>query len=272
MRARSLKPSLFKNEILGTADPLYTVIFEGLWCAADREGRLEDRPLRLHVEINPYRDSASTVQALCWLVTHGFVTRYEVEGQKYLQIVAFAKHQQPHVKEAKSRIPAPPNQGDVVAPGEPGASPVQKHLTPSSLTPDSGLPIPEDLHTGGAVAAPRETESAIWEHVATMKAKYPKGQREDWITAEKAARQLVVDGQATWPDLVDAVERYAKLCKATARIPLNPARFFTAIDRPWSQPWEIPAPKASGAPAPLRSKTAAQLEAEASARGEHALR
>ena len=35
-RARSLKPAIFKNEVLGTADLIYTVLFEGLWTLADR--------------------------------------------------------------------------------------------------------------------------------------------------------------------------------------------------------------------------------------------
>jgi hypothetical protein len=43
MRARSIKPGICDNEILGTADPLYTLLFERLWMMADREGRLEDR-------------------------------------------------------------------------------------------------------------------------------------------------------------------------------------------------------------------------------------
>ena len=55
MRARNLKPGLFKNEILGSADALLTILFEGLWCMADREGRLEDRPLRICAVIFPYR-------------------------------------------------------------------------------------------------------------------------------------------------------------------------------------------------------------------------
>ena len=79
MRARNLKPGLFKNEELGTADPLYTLIFEGLWTLADREGRLEDRPLRIHAEINPYRTALGTEQALDWLVVHRFISRYRVE-------------------------------------------------------------------------------------------------------------------------------------------------------------------------------------------------
>ena len=43
-RARNIKPGFFKNEILGVADPLYSLLFEGLWVLADRAGRLEDRP------------------------------------------------------------------------------------------------------------------------------------------------------------------------------------------------------------------------------------
>src|SRR5262244_3073085 len=54
IRARNIKPGIFKNELLGAADPLLTLLFEGLWCMADREGRLEDRPLRIKAEIFPY--------------------------------------------------------------------------------------------------------------------------------------------------------------------------------------------------------------------------
>ncbi len=107
MRARGLKPSLFKNEILGAADPIYSLIFEGLWCLADREGRLEDRPLRIHVEINPYRAPTTTTSALEWLHENGFILRYEASGIACIAIPGFAKHQMPHHMEARSVLPAP---------------------------------------------------------------------------------------------------------------------------------------------------------------------
>ncbi len=56
MRARNIKPGFFKNEHLGTADPIVALLFEGLWLLADRDGRLEDRPLRIKAEIFPYRE------------------------------------------------------------------------------------------------------------------------------------------------------------------------------------------------------------------------
>jgi hypothetical protein len=146
MRARNLKPGLFKNEILGAADPLFTTIFQGLWCLADREGRLEDRPSRIHIEINPYRPGASTVRALDWLQANTFLVRYEISGVKYIAVRNFSLHQQPHVKEPPSKIPAPPNQGDVAAPVKPGASPEV-----AALIPDSGFLIPK------AKAAPKKS-------------------------------------------------------------------------------------------------------------------
>lgn len=105
-RARNIKPGLFKNEILGVADPLYTLMFEGLWILADRDGRLEDRPLRIKAEIFPYRDGINPSDMLDWLRDNEFIVRYAIDGKKYIQIVNFEKHQNPHKNESESEIPA----------------------------------------------------------------------------------------------------------------------------------------------------------------------
>jgi hypothetical protein len=109
-RARNIKPGLFKNEILGVADPLLTLLFEGLWILADREGRLEDRPLRIKAEVFPYRDlNADTM--LDWLQENGFIRRYEVGGKRFILICEFVKHQNPHKNESESVIPPPDESG-----------------------------------------------------------------------------------------------------------------------------------------------------------------
>lgn len=110
-RARNIKPALFKNEVLGIADPLLTLLFEGLWVLADREGRLENRPLRIKAEIFPYRDRIKVDEMLTWLDSNGFITLYEFSGQKLIQINNFAKHQNPHKNESESIIPAPDSIG-----------------------------------------------------------------------------------------------------------------------------------------------------------------
>jgi hypothetical protein len=106
MRARNLKPGFFKNEILGALQPIARLLYEGLWCLADREGRLEDRPTRIKVEVLPY-DDCNVDTLLIELTKFKFINRYSVNGDNYIEILNFKKHQNPHIKEGESIIPTP---------------------------------------------------------------------------------------------------------------------------------------------------------------------
>ena len=103
-RARNIKPSLFKNELLGVADPLLTILFISLWCLADRRGRLEDRPLRIKAETFPYREGIDINGYLTELSRLGFIQRYNTDGIDTIQIVNFEKHQNPHHTEKESEL------------------------------------------------------------------------------------------------------------------------------------------------------------------------
>ncbi len=105
-RTRSLKPGFFTNDVLAEVEPLGRLLFQGLWCHADREGRLHDRPKKIKVEILPY-DDCNVDRLLEELSKRNFITRYEIDGNFYIQINNFSKHQNPHVKEVPSTIPAP---------------------------------------------------------------------------------------------------------------------------------------------------------------------
>jgi hypothetical protein len=105
---RTIKPGFFQNEELAEMEPLACLLFAGLWCWADREGRLEDRPKRLKNEIFPAR--ACDIDALLdQLAAGGFIERYAVDGARYIQVSAFLVHQNPHYKELPSVIPPPPS-------------------------------------------------------------------------------------------------------------------------------------------------------------------
>jgi uncharacterized phage protein (TIGR02220 family) len=110
VRARNIKPGFFKNEELAECDPLARILFAGLWCMADREGRLEDRPKRIKAEILPY-DNCNIDKLLSQLETHQFINRYSVGDRKYINIPAFKQHQHIHIKELESLIPAPGQSG-----------------------------------------------------------------------------------------------------------------------------------------------------------------
>lgn len=106
-RIRTIKPEFFLSESLGELSPLHRLLFAGLWCYADREGRLEDRPKYLKTLILPW-DRADVDQMLTDLHDHPdqFIIRYMVDGKRFIQIVHFVEHQRPNSREAKSEIPA----------------------------------------------------------------------------------------------------------------------------------------------------------------------
>ncbi len=116
-RSRNIKPGLFKNEDLAECSIWARYLFPGLWCIADREGRLEDRPKRIKGELLAF-DNVDVEPLLGELETHGFIARYEVAGHKVIQILNFAKHQNPHFREQASALPCMPGWDSTSQPGE----------------------------------------------------------------------------------------------------------------------------------------------------------
>ncbi len=107
MRQRLIRPGFFNSDELAALPPLTRILFAGLWCAADREGRLKDRPKKIKAEILPY-DDHDVDQALTALAAAGFIERYEVGGERFIHVCGFARNQFPHPKEPESVIPEPP--------------------------------------------------------------------------------------------------------------------------------------------------------------------
>lgn len=106
-RTRMIKPSFFYDEKMAELCVEGRLLFAGLWTLADREGRLEDRPLLIKKDIFPY-DNFNVDQILSNLFQLKMIVRYVVDGQKYIQIVNFTKHQKPHNTEKASKIPQIP--------------------------------------------------------------------------------------------------------------------------------------------------------------------
>lgn len=196
-RARNIKPGTFKNEVLGVADPIYTLLFQGLWLLADREGRLEDRPLRIKAEIFPYRDGLDTNAMLNWLHKNGFIRRYVVDGVGFIAVLEFKKHQNPHKNEPESTIPAPGHdnaeaEGIGTTSEKIGSAPADSGF----LIPDSGFRIPEVAPQSLAAPRTRRTpaeakdqppSAATWEAYAKA---YALRYRSDPVRNAKVNGQL----------------------------------------------------------------------------------
>ena len=209
-RSRNIKPGFYKNEDLAECSIWARFIFPGLWMMADREGRLEYRPKRIKGELLPY-DNEDVEPLWNELQRFGFILIYEVQGAKFIQIVKFLTHQNPHYKEAPSTIPAPDGWTD--SPGldcqssddepEVDGSMIDtstqckpKDEVPmiggqTVLIPDSGFLIPD------SVPKPRSSRDDLAEPFRQFWQSYPR--KVSKTEAEKAYRKLKPDAalQAT---------------------------------------------------------------------------
>lgn len=110
MRRRELNPAFFKSRQVVSCSPFARLLFEGLWCLADREGRLVDDPWRIKLEVLPC-DPVDVDALLAELVAsvdaqgEGLVERYVVDGTAYIEIPRFGEHQHVHPREQASLLP-----------------------------------------------------------------------------------------------------------------------------------------------------------------------
>lgn len=104
MRARNIKPGFYKNEKLVECSTWARLLAPGLWMLADKEGRLHDKPKQIKMEIFP-ADSIDVEPLLQELDLHGHIIRYEIDNNRYIQILGFKEHQSPHYSEKDSIIP-----------------------------------------------------------------------------------------------------------------------------------------------------------------------
>ena len=188
-RSRNIKPGFFVDDELAELPALTRLLFIGLWCIADREGRLEDRPKKIKAEVMPYDDI--DIDSALFSLSPLFLTRYTVDGKKYIQINNFIKHQQPHIKEAASTIPPPCDEhhaSTIQAPCLYQTSTIKKPLIPDSLNliPDSiekHLPTSDAAGvTGGTPLEPAEPRTGPERSGAKSKKRKPSDSAHAWFS------------------------------------------------------------------------------------------
>ena len=149
MRIRTIKPDFFLNERLADLDPLVRIVFAGLWCVADKAGRLEDRPRRLKAQLAPY-DDLDMDRALAALAAAGHIVRYSSKPNsskpinesgdqiavRLIAIPSFLIHQRPRADEPDSELPPPPDQSPnhATSPERDGSVPPQVLISTAAVT------------------------------------------------------------------------------------------------------------------------------------------
>lgn len=171
-RSRNIKPAFFQDDRLGELSIYARMAFIGLWTLADFKGCLEFRPKMLKVQILPY-DECDIEEIINSLDKARFIRYYVVCGKKYIKIVNFEKHQNPHKNErdAGSEIPDF-NENNALA--QDGTKPdlfgtaradslllIPDSLNADSLIPDSRIPEKKPLASAKAVAKKESTETEL---------------------------------------------------------------------------------------------------------------
>lgn len=110
-RMRNLRPEFFTDEDLPTVSPHARLLFAGLWTVADRDGRLEDRPLRIHAQVFPHEPGLDIDALLNELVSINVIIRYISRGARFISVRNFVRFQTAHKNEKHSELPAPPKNG-----------------------------------------------------------------------------------------------------------------------------------------------------------------
>lgn len=204
-RIRSVKPDFFTDADLCELSPLHRLLFQALWCQADRDGRLEDKPRELKVKCLPY-DACDVDALLVDLDQAEFIVRYEVDGQRYIAIPKFAEHQKFHRDEKPLGLPGIPENHQRVAAlcvtpepesvtAEPARVREKPRLTQRKAAPDVGRLTSVNGHRTSDIgliagelppAGWRELAEGLFKIFEKLRGSKPAPRGRDW----KALREL----------------------------------------------------------------------------------
>ena len=223
-RTRSIKPSFFKNEFLAECEPMARLLFIGLWTLADRDGRLELRPMRIKAELFPY-ENCDIGGLLQQLADRGFVRPYESGDRKVLEIPKFGEHQRCHPDERAEGLPPPDESAEMVVFPEPNAKPGNAAHGPGNFPANCALyPSTSNPSTSNPESAPskppkRRTSSKLADPIR-------------W-TSESGWEGITDADHAEWSQAYPAADLPVELAKATQWLKANPKKARKSNWRRW---------------------------------------
>lgn len=242
-RSRNIKPGFFTNDQLALCQPLARLLFEGLWCHADRAGRMEDRPRKFKAEILPY-DQCDVETLLNELVVNGFVIRYSDHEAKYLQVVNFTKHQNPHIKEPPSSIPEPLKHH---------TSTVQTPVNNSSFPADSLILIPDSFNPSKTKTDAQKTALDFFEEAWKIYPQREGANKKQTLKAWEARIKAKVSPEV----MIEGAKRYARYCieSGTESKYIKLPSVFFGTDEHFRSNWTVTTKSKLSTVVPTQSRT-----------------
>lgn len=200
MRRRQIDPDFFSSDQVIACSPFARLLFIGLWCIADREGRLLDEPARIKRQVLP-DDHVDGDALLGELASAGLIDRYVVDETALICCPGF-KRQPIHPHEAASKLPPPPRKRDMSRQGSPKEGNVTRLIKPSvnQALGYSGPSVEKSPNGDSSHSLSRNDVQAVWDAWA-------EATKRTRSKLDEKRRKLIVARLREFPvaDLVAAV-------------------------------------------------------------------
>lgn len=216
-RIRSLRHDFFMDEETACLPPDVQLLLLGLATLADRDGRLEDRPVRIKALLFPYRD-VPVDEYLGTLEAAGQLQRYEADGKQCIALTHFSRDHKPHPKETSLGLPPPAAKSN----GIPRKSPEPSGRVPMVVVVGSGSGCGSTASQfGEAPKAPAEQQRLV-DVEPTPKPETPKKPPTavaQWVQSRDEVRKGMIPPDAPqesalrkhqWPLLGEAFRKYGE--------------------------------------------------------------
>lgn len=230
MKIRSVHPGFFSDPTLAKLTPHARILYVGLWCYCDDDGRGEWLPKHIDGALFPH-EAVHIHGLLGELERVGKLIRYEVAGRQYFVLPAFGRWQHPKYKRT-SNVPPPPT----------GLVPDLEQDSPT-LSPSwgqagtkhgrqegegEGVEV-EDTHTVCVNLAKAWGESATERQAAKVVAAVPRlasltpGQLRQFVNAAKQSGTRTIQGLAHVADSLlpsnsSVLAKWCGSCDAETRL------------------------------------------------------
>ena len=150
-RIRSIKPEYWSDERMASVGLQARLLFIGLLNLADDEGRLRGHPALVRGALFPY-DSLTNADVAGWLEEledAGRIQRYQVDGESFVWVRNFGKHQKID-RPTPSKFPAPSD----------GSMSPRRVLDEPSTSPREELPRSREQGTGSREGSREQGDSS----------------------------------------------------------------------------------------------------------------
>jgi hypothetical protein len=226
MKIRSVRPEFFADPTMVELTPEARLLYIGLWCYVDDDGRGEWLPKQIDGQIFPL-EGVDIYALLGQLVSTARIVRYSDGDRDFFYIPTFTEYQRPNRK-YESKLPDPAE--CAVLPGEtPLPLPTQRVSTADA----HAVAVEGEVEGEGVeLLAPKAARDRVWDTLAevfgeptTRTNRSLRGKVVKSLAGAGATRDQIVDRVRAWPlHFPDATLTETALEKHWDRLGLPPAK------------------------------------------------